>query len=155
MLAEAASVHENNIRQNPDMIGEDVRLKLMQGSIMPASDYIKAQRARTIFNDQITDVFSKYDYIVSPTVALGAPRIDEPFVKIDSKEHLVLALMARLTRPFNICGLPTITIPCGMTKENLPIGLQITGRNFRDIDVIQLAHAYENATKWSKMWPDL
>ena len=155
MLAEAASVHENNIRQNPDMIGEDVKLKLMQGSIMPASDYIKAQRARTIFNDQITDVFSKYDYIVSPTVALGAPRIDEPFVKIDSIEHSVLALMARLTRPFNICGLPTITIPCGMTKENLPIGLQITGRNFRDIDVIQLAHAYENATKWAKMWPDL
>ena len=58
MLAEAASVHENNIRQNPDMIGEDVRLKLMQGSLMPASDYIKAQRARTIFNDQITDVLS-------------------------------------------------------------------------------------------------
>ena len=63
--------------------------------------------------------------------------------------------MARLTRPFNICGLPTITIPCGMTKENLPIGLQITGRNFRDVDVIQLAHAYENVTEWSKMWPDL
>ena len=155
MLAEAASVHENNIRQNHDMIGEDVRLKLMQGSLMPASDYIKAQRARTIFNDQINDVFSKYDYIVSPTVALGAPRIDDPFVKIDSKEYSVLALMARLTRPFNICGLPTITIPCGMTKKNLPIGLQITGRNFRDVDVIQLAHAYENVTEWSKMWPDL
>ena len=42
-----------------------------------------------------------------------------------------------------------------MTKENLPIGLQITGRNFRDIDVIQLAHAYESVTEWSKMWPDL
>ena len=155
MLAEAASVHEENIRQNPDMIGEDVRLKLMQGSMMPASDYIKAQRARTIFNEQIADIMSKYDYIVSPTVAVGAPVINEPFVKIKTKEYSVLALMARLTRPFNICGLPTITIPCGMTKGNLPVGLQITGRDFRDIDVIQLAHAYENATEWSKMWPDL
>jgi len=59
------------------------------------------------------------------------------------------------TRPFNVLGLPTISVPCGFTRTGLPIGMQIIGPHGREATVLQLAHAYEQATKWHKRKPNL
>jgi aspartyl-tRNA(Asn)/glutamyl-tRNA(Gln) amidotransferase subunit A len=59
------------------------------------------------------------------------------------------------TRPFNGYGLPTITVPCGFSKDGMPLGLQIAGRQFAEIDVLALAFAYQEATEWHKRRPPL
>jgi len=155
MLAEAASVHEENLKERASQIGDDVRLRLTQGALLSASDYLKAQRARTEFNKQVNQILQQFDVLLSPTIAVGAPKIDEKTVLVNEAEHPALALMPRLTRPHNICGIPTISIPCGFTREGMPIGLQLAGRAFAEKDIIQAAYAYENATNWSTVRPQL
>jgi Asp-tRNA(Asn)/Glu-tRNA(Gln) amidotransferase A subunit family amidase len=155
MLAEAASVHEENLKERASQIGDDVRLRLTQGALLSASDYLKAQRARTEFNKQVNQILQQFDVLLSPTIAVGAPKIDGKTVLVDEAEHPALALMPRLTRPHNICGIPTISIPCGFTREGMPIGLQLAGRAFAEKDIIQAAYAYENATNWSTVRPQL
>ncbi|MEC8891265.1 MAG: amidase family protein, partial [Chloroflexota bacterium] len=110
---------------------------------------------RSEFNKQVNETLQQFDVLLSPTIAVGAPRIDEKTVLVDEAEHPTLALMPRLTRPHNICGIPTISIPCGFTGEGMPIGLQLAGRAFAEKDIIQAAYAYENATNWSTMRPQL
>ena len=155
MLAEAASVHEKTLKERASQIGNDVRLRLTQGALLSASDYLKAQRARSEFNKQVNETLQQFDVLLSPTIAVGAPRIDEKTVLVDEAEHPALALMPRLTRPHNICGIPTISIPCGFTGKGMPIGLQLAGRAFAEKDIIQAAYAYENATNWSTVRPQL
>ena len=155
MLTEAASVHENNLKNRPFDIGDDVRLRLTQGSLYSAVDYLKAQRGRHEFNNQIDKAMETVDILLAPTVGIGAPKIDDKTVVLNGVEYPVLALMPRLTRPHNICGLPTISIPCGFTSSGLPIGMQLAGRAFEDSVVIQTANAYENATDWAKQSPPI
>jgi len=153
MLTEAASVHERNLKDRPFDIGDDVRLRLTQGSLYSAVDYLKAQRGRHEFNNQIDKAMETVDILLAPTVGIGAPKIDDKTVVLNGVEYPALALMPRLTRPHNICGLPTISIPCGFTSSGLPIGMQLAGRAFEDSVVIQTANAYENATGWTKQSP--
>ena len=153
MLTEAASVHERNLKDRPFDIGDDVRLRLTQGSLYSAVDYLKAQRGRHEFNNQIDKAMETVDILLAPTVGIGAPKIDDKTVVLNGVEYPALALMPRLTRPHNICGLPTISIPCGFTSSGLPIGMQLAGRAFEDSVVIQTANAYENATDWTKQSP--
>jgi len=155
MLTEAASVHENNLKDRPFDIGDDVRLRLTQGSLYSAVDYLKAQRGRHEFNNQIDKAMETVDILLAPTVGIGAPKIDDKTVVLNGVEYPALALMPRLTRPHNICGLPTISIPCGFTSSGLPIGMQLAGRAFEDSVVIQTANAYENATDWAKQSPPI
>lgn len=155
MLTEAASVHENNLKNRPFDIGDDVRLRLTQGSLYSAVDYLKAQRGRHEFNNQIDKAMETVDILLAPTVGIGAPKIDDKTVVLNGVEYPALALMPRLTRPHNICGLPTISIPCGFTSSGLPIGMQLAGRAFEDSVVIQTANAYENATDWAKQSPPI
>ena len=93
------------------------------------------------------------DILLAPTVGIGAPKIDDKTIVLHGVEYPALALMPRLTRPHNICGLPTISIPCGFTSSGVPIGMQLAGRAFEDSVVIQTANAYENATDWTKQSP--
>ena len=155
MLAEAASVHDFNLREKPSEIGDDVRLRLTQGALTSASDYIKAQRARTEFNQQIKEALNKFDVLLSPTVPVGAPKINEQTITVGNLHQPTLSLMPRLTRPHNICGIPTISIPCGFTQQKTPIGIQIGGRAFDEKLVLRVAHAYESATDWGQSKPIL
>ncbi len=155
MLAEAASVHDFNLREKPGEIGDDVRLRLTQGALTSASDYIKAQRARTEFNQQIKEALNKFDVLLSPTVPVGAPKINEQTITVGNLHQPTLSLLPRLTRPHNICGIPTISIPCGFTQQKTPIGIQIGGRAFDEKLVLRVAHAYESATDWGQSKPIL
>lgn len=153
LLTEAAEVHMDNLRKRPDDIGPDVRARLETGAMTTAGEYIKAQRARRVFNQQIAETFKQYDLLLAPTEPVGAPKIDEPRVQVGDQVEHKLALLPRLTRPFNICGVPTISVPCGFTSEGMPIGLQLAGRPFDDATVLKAAHVYEQATHWHTRRP--
>ena len=92
-------------------------------------------------------IFAEVDVLVTPATPTAAPRLDymeSDIAQLRPREVLLL----RNTRPFNVWGLPAISLPCGFTRAGLPIGLQIAAAPWREDLVLQLAGAYENATEW-------
>ena len=153
LLPEAGEVHRENLRLRANDIGDDVRARLEDGALTPAIAYIKAQRARAEYNRRIAEAMRKYDILLAPAAATGAPKIEDDVVDVDGVSVSKLALLSRLTRPFNIGGVPTASVSCGFTSEGLPIGLQLAGRPFEDARVLQVADAYEQATDWHMRRP--
>src|SRR5262249_31742360 len=123
-------------------------------------DYIMAQRELTHLRQEIRRAFESVDAIVTPTTPLPPPTISafdtayrDPAAPTDISDLRRFTL--RNTSPFNKYGLPTISVPCGFTRNGLPIGLQISGPPAGEALVLQLAHAYEQATEWHKRHPAL
>jgi aspartyl-tRNA(Asn)/glutamyl-tRNA(Gln) amidotransferase subunit A len=155
LITEAAEVHIDHLRHNADDIAPDVRGRLEMGALTPAIEYIKAQRARSVFNRDVSETMKRFDILLAPVNAVGAPLISETMVKVGDREEHKLALMPRLTRPFNLTGSPAVSVPCGFTSSGLPIGMQLAGRAFDESTVLQVAHAYEQATEWHKRRPPI
>jgi aspartyl-tRNA(Asn)/glutamyl-tRNA(Gln) amidotransferase subunit A len=139
-----------------DEYGADVRSRLEVARTMLATDYLRAQRVRRLICEAYAEVMTKVDVLVTPTIRIPAPRI------ADCGEMLGLGasydqrmVLSSLTRPFNVTGAPAITVPCGFTTGNLPIGLQIAGRAFGDEAVLRVGHAYQMATTWHLRHPRL
>ena len=153
LLTEAAEIHLDNLRERADDFGADVRGRLEEGAMNPAVTYIAAQRARTEFNRAIAESMKTYDVLLAPTTAAPAPNIGEDIVEVGGQTEHKLALMPRLTRPHNICGIPTVSIPCGFSSDGLPIGMQLAARPFEDALALQVAYAYEQATDWHTRRP--
>ncbi len=155
LMAEAAETLFDKLRDRPADIGEDVKARLHQGALTPAVDYIAAQRARTAYNEQLNEAMSEFDLLLAPTVATGAPRIDQRVVEVAGEEVDAMSLMSRLTRPFNLTGQPTISVPCGFTSDGLPIGMQLAGRAWEERTILRAANAYEQSTEWRLHRPEL
>ncbi|MDP7102605.1 MAG: amidase [SAR202 cluster bacterium] len=153
LMTEAAEVHATHLREQPELIGADVRGRLHAGTLTPAVSYIKAQRARAAFNQGMAEAMERFDVLVAPTAVTGAPGIEETVVDVGGRSENILSLMSRLTRPFNICGYPTASVPCGFTNAGMPIGLQIAASPFADATALRAAHAYEQATEWHTCKP--
>ena len=148
LMAEASNIHKQNLKDNPHQIGPDVRIRLQQGAMILATDYLEAQRARQKFNLEVRSILDEYDVILSPTVAVTAPDILEETISVKKESQSVGALMPRLTRPQNITGLPTISIPCGFDDDHMPIGFQLTAPGFQESKLIQIGSAYEAEAGW-------
>ncbi|MCY3543985.1 MAG: amidase [Chloroflexi bacterium] len=155
LLTEAAEIHLDNLRERADDFGADVRGRLEEGAMTTAVAYIAAQRARTDFNRAFADAFKTYDILLAPTNAVPAPRIGENIVEVNGQTEHKLAMMPRLTRPHNVCGIPTVSVPCGFSSDSLPIGMQLAASPFNDALALQVAHAYEQATDWHTRRPSL
>lgn len=103
---------------------------------------------------EIVQTFGEVDLLVTPTTPVPAPTVAELKQEPDRlREHELLLL--RNTRPFNVWGIPAISVPCGFTPSGLPVGLQISASPWEEGRVLQLAHAYEQATDWHKREPPL
>jgi aspartyl-tRNA(Asn)/glutamyl-tRNA(Gln) amidotransferase subunit A len=98
-------------------------------------------------------VFENVDVLVTPTVPIAAPRIDDLHKAWGSGAETAVQSLGRLTRYFNVAGLPAISVPCGFTDGGLPIGLQIVGKAFDESTVLRVAHAYEQNAKWFERRP--
>ena len=152
---EAFSFHEENLTRTPELIAEDVRLRIEAGRLMLSIDYVRAQRARTKVKRELQAALGIADVLVTPTLPIAAPRIDQTHVEWDDATEAVGPALTRNTRLFNVTGLPTVSLPCGFTDNDLPIGLQVTGRAFEEATVLGVAHSYERAAAWSTRRPDL
>ena len=104
--------------------------------------YLKAQRVRTLIRNDFEKVFGKCDCIIAPTSPTAAFRIGE---KIDNPLQMYLSDI--FTIPANLAGIPAMSIPCGLTKDGLPIGLQIMGKAFDETTILQVAYAYEQTIR--------
>lgn len=143
-LAEAAAYHQANLRRRPADYGDDVRARLELGTSISPSAYLDGQRARRALLREFEAALELADALVTPTVPLPATLIGEEKVEIQGRSYNLRSLHLRLTCPFNLTGLPAISIPCGSTRQGLPLGIQIAGRRFDEERVLVLAHALES-----------
>ena len=127
------------------------RVNLLMGSIMPAQAYYKAQKLRSLLRRQVLEALEQYDVLALPTVARPADLIEGDPAATGKQTPGNLPIL--LTRSFNLASAPAITVPCGLSSDGLPIGLQLGGRPAGDETVLKVAHAYEQHTPWHTMKP--
>lgn len=147
LYGEAAAVHERWLKTHRDQYGADVLERLSQGERMTATQYLKAQRARRVLVGRFRALFEQIDVLVTPTAPILAPTIPE------SRGNAARAQLLGFTRLFNVLGLPTLSVPCGVSTGGLPIGLQVAGRPFDDLTILRVAHAYERQAGWHNHRP--
>jgi aspartyl-tRNA(Asn)/glutamyl-tRNA(Gln) amidotransferase subunit A len=124
--------------------------RVMGGASVSAGVYIEQRRRMTIARNTIADVFTDVDILVAPT-CMNVPATIATVLANPAAEGSLI----RNTLPFNVFGIPAISVPCGFTRAGLPIGLQIIGPRLGEARVLALAHAYEQATEWHRREPPL
>jgi aspartyl-tRNA(Asn)/glutamyl-tRNA(Gln) amidotransferase subunit A len=134
---------------------EDVRTLLELGAFVSGADYLRAEQVRRLLMEDFRAAFAVADVIITPTTPVTAWPHGETNVPIGDGQESILSAAWRLTYPFNLVGLPAITLPCGFDSRGLPIGLQIAGKPHSENTVLSLAHAYEEAHDWTHRRPDL
>ncbi|MEV0264229.1 amidase [Streptomyces sp. NPDC050617] len=146
LVPEATAYHQETLRAVPELYSEDVRLLLEAGEFMPATDYIRAQRARTLMRDGWHELLKDVDVVAAPTVTSTAARADEPLLHwADGSEEPVSESYVRLSAPANLTGLPSLSVPVGRDAQGLPIGMQLIGRPLEEATLIRFGGAYEQA----------
>ena len=132
-------------RSRDEGFGAEVKRRIMLGPYALSAGYydayyLKAQKVRTLLTRDFDEAFRKVDAILTPTSPTAAFRLGEK-----SNDPLSMYLADIYTVTADLAGIPGISIPCGQTKENLPIGLQILGKHFDESTILRVAHAYEHA----------
>jgi aspartyl-tRNA(Asn)/glutamyl-tRNA(Gln) amidotransferase subunit A len=155
MGAEGAAYHYEWLRTAAEQYGEDVRLRLKQGALLPAAAYFKAQRLREAIRRELDATLASVDVLLTPTLPIATPTIERCTVTPGMPLPPELLHIPRLTRPFNLTGHPVISVPCGFTQSGMPVGMQIIGRAFDEVMVLRVAQAYEQATPWHRQHPRL
>ncbi|HWX37853.1 MAG TPA: amidase [Candidatus Sulfotelmatobacter sp.] len=147
-LAEALHVHEaaGYFPSRASDYGEEVRHRIEAGAKVPAHRYLAGFDVRKRLLAEFDAAFQSVDAVVAPTVPVPAPPIGAESVWIDGEEIGVRAAIVGHCRPANFTGLPAISVPCGFTREGLPVGLQIIGRPFEEASLLRIAHSYEQAS---------
>lgn len=155
-LASSTAYHDASLRAGrTPHFQPDVRSLVEIGRFVTAPDYLKAEQYRTVLMEELRKVFESVDVVLGPTTPITAWKIGEWTVDVGGKQESVLAASWRFTYPYNLTGLPAISVPCGFDRDRLPIGLQIAGRPFDEPTVLRVAHAYECAHEWKDQFPDL
>jgi aspartyl-tRNA(Asn)/glutamyl-tRNA(Gln) amidotransferase subunit A len=155
VMAEAASYHEELIRNRPSDIGAEVRQLLQAGMLLPAHAYLSAQRSRSVIAEALKRAFSVQgiDVLVSPTLPATAQRMDETEFRMDGSEEDVTNAFVRTTAPFNLSGLPAISIPWGLSGTGLPIGIQLAGPPYSEGELVGIAKGFESIADWPQARP--
>jgi aspartyl-tRNA(Asn)/glutamyl-tRNA(Gln) amidotransferase subunit A len=150
--AESYAYHAESARKSPELYQPETLRRIRTGENVSAVQYIERRRELEQERRKISRIFADVDVLVTPTTPMPAPAIADLKADPDTLRPAELKLL-RNTRPFNVWGLPAISVPCGFTQSGLPIGLQIAGPHWREDLVLRLAHAYEQATAWHKRRP--
>jgi len=155
VCSEASAYHERWFKTKADLYTPAVRRYLKWGNLTGAALYIKAQRIRTLISNDFDLAFKKVDAIITPTLPITAPKVGEDEVSVGTTKMPLSDACRRNMYPLTLTGLPAMSVPCGFSHANLPIGLQIIGRPFDEPRVIRIAHNYEKSTDWHLRRPAL
>ena len=142
LYAEASALMEPCLARR-EQFGADVLSLLDQGRLLPATDYVNAQRLRRIKQQEFRALFKQVDCLLTPTTPTAAPRIGQTTLEIDGREEDVRLASTRLVRGINALGLPALSMPCGLDRQGLPLGMQIIGRPFEEALILRIAAALE------------
>jgi len=143
--AESYAYHAESVAKNPELYRPETLRRIRTGEKVTAAEYIERRSELEMARRAIRELFANVDLLVTPTMPIPAPAIAELRQNPEALRPAELKLL-RNTRPFNVWGLPAVSVPCGFTQAGLPIGLQIAGPPWREDLVLRLAYAYEQAT---------
>ena len=147
--SDGAAVHRDRLKEHPDWFGEDIRRRLEDGAKTTSTEYILARRTQAEIRKRCEQFFEAHDFLILPATPIAAPTIEGH----DAVEQA--GRLTRFTAPFNLAGLPALSLPCGFTKDGLPIGLQIVSRAWGDAKVLNAGYAFEQATEWHGQVPNV
>lgn len=136
MLSEAFAYHARKLRSKPEEFGDMVRARFRMGGLFTAGEYVQAQRVRHVLKREFAAALQQVDLIASPTMSNPAPAFNNVDV-------MTTARMPSFTGPYNLTGMPAISVPCGFTKAGLPVGLQLAGKPFDEPTVLRAAYTYQ------------
>ena len=143
VLAEAAAYHAATLDGRPGDYTPNVRMRLEMGRYVLAEDYLRAMRGRDVLRREVDATLGTRDGLLLPTLAVPATTLGVDTVRVGDSDQPVRNITLRLTQLFNLTGHPAITMPCGTTTGNLPIGAQIAGHLDRTADLLDVAAALE------------
>ena len=149
LASEASAVHERWLRERPADYGEPTARALSMGFGIAAVDYVNARREQARVRETLAAMLAHADVIVTPTLSRTALAIGEPISREPAEAW------QRFLIPFNLAGLPALSIPCGFDPGGLPIGLQIAGRAFDEATVLRAGRALERENQWHLRRPPL
>ena len=147
--ADGAAFHRERLQEHPDWFGADVRQRLETGAAVTSTEYILARRTQTETKRRLELLFDEYDVLLLPTTPIPAPVLEGENALERARQ------LTRFTAPFNLTGLPALSVPCGFTKEGLPIGLQIISRAWNEAGVLRSGYAFQQATEWHTKKPEI
>ena len=147
---EVYAIHAKHFAGSPELYGRWIQERLKQAAAFDTVSYIEARQHLDRVRRSIDDIFSRIDFLITPTTPVPPITIDEA---LNMSPDPAGEMWLRNTRPFNAYGLPTISIPCGFTRAGLPIGLQISAARFSEAKLLAFAYAYEQATTWHQRSP--
>lgn len=153
LLSEASATMESYLHRREE-IGPDVLALLDQGRLIPASDYINAQRVRRLLQQEFHSVWKQVDCLLTPTAPTSAPRSGQSTIDLDGEEDVRIA-STRLVRGINVLGLPALSLPCGFDEQGMPLGLQIIGPSFQESLILRVGAALEDALDLTRRHPSL
>ena len=153
LAAEAYAFHEPYITKSPELYQPETRERVKQGAAVTTTAYVEARRELDRLRRAAGTVFSTVDLLITPTTPTLPMTIEEATQR--QAPALGRDVLARNTRWFNVFGLPAVSIPCGFSRDGMPIGLQIAGPRFAEGRVLALAHAYQQVTNWHARRPAL
>jgi aspartyl-tRNA(Asn)/glutamyl-tRNA(Gln) amidotransferase subunit A len=136
--SDAAAFHHQRLAENPSGFGQDVLKRLQNGAACTSTEYSLARREQTILRCQFNEFFADYDLLITPTTPITAP------LRNAAETFERPRMLTRFTAPFNLTGLPALSVPCGRSSENLPIGLQIVGKAWSEAKVLLAGRLYED-----------
>ena len=152
--AEAFAFHAEVVRKTPELYQPETVRRILSGENIRPEQYEHARTDLEQSRRAIAKIFETVDVIVTPATPIPAPSIAELKQHPEQLRPREIVLL-RNTRPFNVWGIPAISVPCGFTKAGLPIGLQIAAAAGRDDLVLRVAHGYEQATEWHMRRPSV
>ncbi len=146
MLAEGYALHEKRLQEGFADYGEFFRDRMALGALISSADYIHAVRKREVLKGELHQIFCHFDALITAVTANEAP-------KIEAVGKFSIIEKPLLTMPFNVTGNPALSICCGYSENDLPLGMQIVGKHFAEATILRLADAYERTTVWRRRPP--
>jgi aspartyl-tRNA(Asn)/glutamyl-tRNA(Gln) amidotransferase subunit A len=148
---------KNYLRDRYDRFDVGTRTRLAASSLIPATVYNRAMRARVLVRRQVLDATRNYDALVCPTMVRATKLIEDEQEKVESSDEAVVRLMERRISvyPFSLANVPAISVPMGFAANGLPLGIQFAAKPFDEATLLNVAHAYERAAGWWQHLPDL
>jgi len=153
--AEAFTYHRPWLEQYGSLYGARVRDRMSMGVQLTAVDLVSAQRIQAAFMEEVGRSLTSVDCLIGPTLPVAAPRIGDTEVDCGGRREAVVPCLVRMTAPFNMAGLPALSIPCGFSSAGLPVGLQLAARAGDEDSLFRAGRIFQRETDWHRRRPEI